>query len=639
MLVATLLAVAALAPTVASAQDAGVETTWRLLDYIGVDYAGAVAEGRIVSEAEYAEMQEFAASVEQRISQLPPSPETTTLTREAATLKAAIAAKAPSEEVARHAHGLAARLLAAHPVPVAPGRAPDLAAGGRLYAEQCASCHGVSGGGDGPAAIGLDPPPIAFADPERADQRSVFGLYQVIGQGLDGTAMTSFAHLSSDERWALAFYVGRFAYSEADAAAGEALWTSDPAVRARIPDLKTLAQLTPEALAAQVGDAKARRLTAYLRRHPEAVAEAAQGERLSVARMRLAESLSAYRAGDPKRAEALALSAYLDGFEPVEPSLRARDAALMTRVEAAMGALRNALRVRAPESEVAAKVQHLNGLFDAVERVMAPTTADTGASFAAAFTILLREGLEALLIVVAMIAFLTKADRRDALPYVHGGWIGALVAGILTWVAATYLISISGASRELTEGLGSLIAAVVLVSVGIWMHGKAHADAWQHYIREQLSRALSRGSGWFLFLMAFVVVYREVFETILFFTALWAQGGHAAIGAGGVTAVAVLGVVAWVMLRYSRRLPLSKFFTYSAYLMAMLAVVLTGKGVAALQEAGWLDVRPVHFPRIELIGLYPSVAGLVAQISAIAILGAAFWLTRTRTPAIAKVNR
>src|SRR3546814_18663929 len=100
------------------------------------------------------------------------------------------------------------------------------------------------------------------------------------------------------------------------------------------------------------------------------------------------------------------------------------------------------------------------------------------------------------------------------MPYVHGGWIGALVAGGATWLAATYLIDISGASRELTEGFAALFAAAVLVSVGIWMHGKSQADAWQRYIREKLSPALSRGSMWFLFLLAFVVVYREAFETV-----------------------------------------------------------------------------------------------------------------------------
>ena len=224
---------------------------------------------------------------------------------------------------------------------------------------------------------------------------------------------------------------------------------------------------------------------------------------------------------------------------------------------------------------------------------------------------------------------LHRAERADVLPYVHGGWIAALAAGGLTWAAATFFISISGASRELTEGFGSVIAAAVLISVGLWMHGKAQADAWQVYIREKLSHALSKQSAWFLFLLAFIVVYREVFETILFLTALWTQGGAGAVLAGVGCAIVVLAVIAWAMLKFSKRLPIGQFFEYSALLMAILAVVLAGKGVSALQEAGLLDLHPLHgLPRIELLGLFPTVEGVAAQALTLAILVGGFWWSR-----------
>src|SRR5690606_7607056 len=136
------------------------------------------------------------------------------------------------------------------------------------------------------------------------------------------------------------------------------------------------------------------------------------------------------------------------------------------------------------------QVRALDGLFAQAEATLAEDSASFVSGFLAAFTILLREGLEALLIVVAMIALLRKAERSDMLPWVHAGWASALVAGLLTWLLATWVITISGATRELTEGFGSLVAAIVLVWVGIWMHGKSHADAWQRYVREKLGRAL-----------------------------------------------------------------------------------------------------------------------------------------------------
>lgn len=611
----------ALAQT-ASASEAQV--AWRLLDYVGVDYAGAVENGQVTNPAEYGEMVEFSSQILTRLEALPSTSSKADLVRDAVALQVAIRNRSDPRTVAGQAKSLAAAVLAAYPSPLAPSFPPDLAKGAALYDAQCAVCHGATGRADGAGAQGLDPAPIAFADVERARQRSVFGLYQVIDQGLDGTAMASFSHLPAEDRWALAFYVGRFAFTDAEAVEGRRLWESDPAIRAAYPDLAAVTQATPAELAARIGETKARAVTAYLRRHPEAAVRP-KGSTLTLARTRLAESEAAYRRGDRKAATDLALSAYLDGVEPVEPALGARDTALLRRIETAMTDLRVSISKGAAETKVADRIARLNALFDTAERALAPQKADNLASFIGAFTILLREGLEALLIVVAMIAFLRKADRPEVLRYVHGGWVAALVAGGATWAAATFFISISGASRELTEGFGSLLAAVVLVSVGIWMHGKSHADAWQTYIRDKLSKALSKRSAWFLFLLAFVVVYREVFETILFYAAIWSQGGHVGMLAGALTAVAILAFAAWALLAYSKHLPIGRFFSLSSILMAVLSVVLVGKGVAALQEAGWLDVHPITWaPRIEILGLYPTVEGVGVQLLTLVVLAIGF---------------
>lgn len=626
LLLRMLVLVAALAPVPAWANDADVQTAWRLLDYVGVDYAGAVADGHIISTAEYAEMQEFAASIQSRIAALPRTPEQSSLVTAAAQLQSAIAAKADPRTVRSQAGTLADALLSAYPVPLAPSRTPDLARGTQLYRENCAACHGMSGDGHGPNAAQLDPPPIAFSDRARARQRSLFGLYQVIGQGIDGTAMPSFAQLSSDDRWALAFHAGAFAYPAGLADRGEQLWTSDPAIRARFPDLAALTRATPAALAAAIGVEKAEAITAFLRRNPDAVTSAGPTS-LSVARDKLAQAVAAYRKGDRTAAKELALSAYLDGFEPVEPLLTARDGALMAQIEEAMGGFRAAIDGGTPADMAERQAQVIGSLLTDAEAALSPDRASAASAFLGSFTILLREGLEALLIVVAMIAFLRKADRSEVVRHVHAGWVAALAAGIATWAAATYLIGISGASRELTEGFGSIFAAVVLLSVGIWMHGKSRADQWQRYIREKLDKALSARSAWFLFLLAFVVVYREVFETILFYAALWTQGNGGAILGGAGTAIIVLGVIGWAMLRYSRKLPIAQFFAYSSALIAVLAVVLAGKGVAALQEAGIVDIAPLaNVPRIAILGIFPSVQVVVAQLLALAVIAIGFWL-------------
>lgn len=617
-------------PAAAATSAAEVQTTWRLLDYMAVDYSEAVQNGRVVNAAEYAEMIEFGRAIDDRLKNLPPHAQKAALQRQTADLRKLVDQKVSPAEVQQRARTLGAALLAAYPVPLAPSKAPEVARGAALYKQQCSSCHGATGDGQGPLAKGMDPPPVAFTDRDRAKERSVFGLYQVIDQGLEGTAMQSFAQLPAEDRWALAFHVGRYAYPPELVAEGRKLWVSDPAIRARVPNLAALVGLTPATLAKAIGDQQASAVIAYLRSEPSAVVQAVGGS-LTMARQRLSESVAAYRKGDARDATELALSAYLDGFEPVEPLLASRDAELMGRIETAMGELRSRIGSEAPVAAVEEQARILDGLFDEAEERLDPAATSSTATFLGAFAVLLREGLEALLVVIAMIAFLNKADRRDALPYVHGGWVAALVAGAATWFAATYLIEVSGASRELTEGFGSLFAAIVLLSVGIWMHGKSQGDAWQRYIREKLQHALSNRSAWFLFGLTFIVVYREVFETILFYATMWSQGGEGAIVAGGASAIVLLSVIAWAMLKFSRKLPIAKFFSYSSILIAVLAVVLAGKGIAALQEAGLIDVRPLSgFPRIEILGVFPSLQSVAAQLIAAAIIVLSFAMLSRR---------
>jgi high-affinity iron transporter len=613
------------AQTAPAQADAG-QTAWQLLDYIAVDYSGAVENGEVISDIEYAEMTEFATVIRTNLAALPPSAAQSKLMVEAEALEQAIGQKAAPEKVSAIAKTLANDLLLAYPVPLAPSSAPDIAIARTLYAEGCASCHGVFGQADGPLAQNMVPAPIDFTDRDRARKRSPFALYQAIDRGIDGTSMPGFANLDSNEKWALAFYVSGLAYSQEEARKGEKLWRSNEEYRAAIPDFKSFTQINETELAKRFDGDIAAALTAYLRQSPEALAPSASGL-LATAHERIRQTLEAYQDGDFNRARQLALSAYLDGFEPIEPVLSIKDPALLRQIEQAMVEIRRLISDKAPAEQVAKQAQQIHDLLGQAENVLTSSATGASASFLAAFTILLREGLEALLIIVAMLAFLNKAKRTEEVRYVHAGWIGAIIAGLLTWVAASSIISISGASREMTEGFGALTAAIVLLFVGIWMHGKSNAGAWQKYIKEKMSHALSRQSSWFLFFLAFLVVYREAFETILFFIALWSQGNEAAIIAGAIVAILVLGVAAWALMNYSKRLPITQFFLYSSIVMAGLAVILAGKGVAALQEAGMIPINATPMlPRIELLGLYPTWEGLVSQLIVLGILLAAFWI-------------
>ena len=624
-LAALLLAIGALSGNLANAADTTetkAKQIWQLLDYVAVDYGGAVADGKVLKASEYAEMQEFAATAERQLEELPGTAASQSLLQQAASLREAVASKAAPATVARIAHELAGTVQREYPFPVAPSMAPDLSRGAQLFQAQCATCHGAQGRGDGPLAATLDPKPTALAEHMRAQERSLFALHQVLSNGVAGTAMPSFGALPDEDRWALAFFVGSLSYTDADRAAGAKLWQTSETARQAVPTLDALTQASEHGLIERLDAESARAVMAYLRATPQVLTANKSGG-TAIAKTKLAESVAALKSGDRAAATKLALSAYLDGFEPVEPALATRDRALFERIEAAMVAYR--AKIAAGNiTEVQAAEQTLQHLLNEAERALAPSENDAIATFVGALTILLREGLEALLVVVAMLAFLRKAERYDVIRYVHAGWIVALAAGGVTWAIATFLVAVSGASRELTEGFSSLFAAVVLLSVGMWMHQKSVAGRWQVYLKEKLSSALNKRTAWLLFSLAFIAVYREVFETVLFYAALWSDGNGVPLLAGLATGIALLALLAVILLRSSARLPIGQFFAASSLLVAVLAVVLAGKGIAGLQEAGLLHTSPIPIPRIDILGIFPSWQTVLAQVVVLLAVVAAF---------------
>ena len=613
-----LLAASGLATAQAPPETA--QTIVHTLDYIGVDYPGAVENGKVKNEDEFKEMIEFAGRVKEQLPNLPPNPRRDALAAQAAALARLVANKAGADEVAAAASHMRWGIIEAYGIQIAPKRPPDLARAAQLYQAHCSGCHGPTGHGDGPAATGMDPAPADFHDAARMRQRSVYALYSTISLGVAGTPMSAFGQLPEGDRWGLAFHIANFAATDAERAKGEALWRA-AAAKAAFPDLANVAKLSANEAKAQFGD-DAALVQAYLRAQPELLA-AGKPAPIALARAKVAASVAAYRAGDRTHASALAVQAYLDGFELVEPALRNVDAGLVGDTERAMMEFRNAIGAAAPVTKVEETAARVESLLARAQEVLAGGTLSPEAIFLSALVILLREGLEALLVVAAILAFLVKAGRRDAVPYVHMGWVGAIVVGLLTWAAATELVQVSGANRELIEGVTALVASAMLLYVGYWLHSKSSARAWQGFIRDRVDTALADGTLWAMALASFLAVYREMFETVLFYQALWVQAGEAGRGAffgGAGAAVAALAAAGWAMFRFSVRLPLGPFFAAMSILMCVLAVVLAGKGVAALQEAGAIGADSVNAPALPWLGVFPTWQTLGAQALVLAIV-------------------
>jgi high-affinity iron transporter len=620
--VAVAAAVACASP-IAFAQQP-TQTILHLLDYIGVDYAGAVKDGRVISADEYQEMTEFAAQVSARLKELPDNPAKRTLAASAEDLRKLVATKAAPATVSAAAGKLRWAMVDAYKLRLAPRSAPSVERGRALYAQNCAACHGAQGHGDGPAAKGLDPAPSDFHDRARMVQRSVYGLYNTITLGVNGTSMASFAQLSEEDRWALAFFVSNIGVPPEQVREGQRLWAAGEGRKA-ITDLEAIATVSGEEIEARHGAAAAR-IQDYLRAHPEVL----RPPPLAYAKQKLGESRTAYARGDATAARQTAISAYLEGFELVENALANVDMSLMKEIEREMIDLRAAIERAEAAWAYSARTERVEKLLDTATETLSSGEMSPGSSFAASLFILLREGLEAILVLAAILAFVRKTGRRDALPWVHAGWVIALMLGAVTWFVAAYVVDITGADRELTEGVTALLAAGMLLYVGFWLHARSHAQAWSRFIRDQVGQALGRRTLWAMAAVSFLAVYREVFEVVLFYEALWAQAGpsgHDVVVAGIVVAAVLLAVIGFAIFRYSLRLPTALFFSATSGLLALLAVIFTGHGVAALQEAGVVRASHLGFDAVPLLGLYPSGETLAAQFIVVVAIAVGYWMS------------
>jgi high-affinity iron transporter len=601
----------------------------QLIDYVGVDYLGAVRDGEIINPAEYAEMRDFSVAIIDQTRQLPDHTNTAAIRTMAQQLAQLVEQRQAPELVAATSAKLRHSLIASFDVIVSPRMAPDLPRARQLFSENCAACHGLTGQADGPQARTMDPAPTDFTDTGRYSQRTLYGLYSTIGAGVADTAMRGFDELSEADRWSLAFLVGQMAVDTTTANAGKAALASKGTV-SELAELKRFTITTPHEAQLAYGEDGTTAM-AYLRSQPETLF--ANASPLDFARNTLMASRDAYRAGNHDEAYKLAIAAYLEGFELVEHGLDSVDGELRHTIETEMTSYRNLLRNGSTVQEVDEQTTKVHNLLDQAAERLSSNTLSTGAAFASAFIILLREGLEAILVVAALAAFLIKTERKDGMIYLHAGWAGALVLGVFTWLASSYLFNFSGSNREITEGVAALIAMAVLFYVGFWMHSKTNAIQWKRFIDGSVQKALTTGTLWGLAGLSFIAVYREVFETILFYQALWVQANgpaQAMLLSGFGSAAVVLAVLSWLILRYSTRLPLRQFFSATSIFMFVLAIIFAGKGIAALQEAGKLPIDPVSFPRIDLLGIYPNLQGLAVQAGLILLAAVILWGTNLR---------
>ena len=593
----------------------GASQALHLIDYIGADYPPTVEDGKVIDETEYHEQLEFLAVLKGLIADLPERAERAELAQGVNALQTAIEQREDGAAVAREARQLGAKLAVAYEVSQAPVITPDPTRGAPLYAQHCSVCHGEAGAGDGPAGVGMSPPPANLRDAGRLDRLSLYAIYNTLGLGVEGTDMPSFAdQLDERQRWDLATYIAGLSADPNAAKADKTYYLAD------------LARQTPNEVLVAEGPQAAATFRAQRAQPPQVVRGPAQ--LLDYTRATLDKSLAAYRAGDREQAYDLSVAAYLEGFELVESSLDNVDSNVRKSTEKALMAYRQSLQDGLPIEQVEQRLEAAKALLKASAGLLGSDGLSGSLSYISGLLILLREGLEAILVLAAILAFLRNTGQQSAVRSVNVGWALALVAGLATWALAAYVIDVSGAQRELLEGCTALFASVMVLWLGVWMHDRRHAAAWQDYIKSSL---VSGGGRFGFAILAFFSVYRELFEVILFYETLWLQAGpagHNAVLAGGATALVLLIGLAWVILRGSAKLPLAMFFGINAALLCALSVVFAGHGVKALQEAGIFGTRPVPFFEFDWLGIHADAYSLGAQ--AVALLAIIVLYSRSK---------
>ncbi|MGZ6503340.1 MAG: FTR1 family iron permease, partial [Tumebacillaceae bacterium] len=256
--------------------------------------------------------------------------------------------------------------------------------------------------------------------------------------------------------------------------------------------------------------------------------------------------------------------------------------------------------------------------------------------------VLFREGLEALLVVSALLAFLNRTGNREKQSWIWGGiGAGLLVSAVLATVMTLFFSSITGGNnREMIEGVTGLVAVVMMFTVGVWLHSKSNGKAWNQYIQRQMGSALARGSLISLSLVSFLAIVREGAETIIFYLGMASSidKSQLLLGIGG--ALVVLLILGFVIIRFSVRLPLKPFFIVASVFIYYIAFKFLGQSIHVLQIVDWIPAHTATaIPTIEWLGVYPTweTFGLQAVLLVL-ILGSVVWTNRKATMAAKKTS-
>jgi high-affinity iron transporter len=339
-------------------------------------------------------------------------------------------------------------------------------------------------------------------------------------------------------------------------------------------------------------------------------------------------TLSLIKQGKSEEAFDAAAGGYLNHFELVEVPLRIIDNDLTIDTEGRFAEIRQLIRNHAPVERVRDALVELRGALDTIERKLTATGAAAPALiFGQSFLIIFREGFEVVLLVSILLGYLEAARSTAFIRPILIGIGLACVATVLTVIVLRLLFQSLPFSIEVLEGITAMIAVVMLFYVSFWLVARMEHKRWMEFVRARLWSAVSIGSTFSLIMVGFTAVYREGFETALFYQALWSFGAGLGIWvlAGLFAGLIALTAVALVMFRLGRRIPIKQFMNIAVACVMLTSVTFLGNAVHALQAGDLIAYHRLdNWPRLpiflsQVTGYWPTLQSIVAQIVLLAI--------------------
>jgi len=325
----------------------------------------------------------------------------------------------------------------------------------------------------------------------------------------------------------------------------------------------------------------------------------------------LKEGLEAFKSGD-KSAGQSKVRKFIEIWPTVEGDVSTRNASLYTKVETETPVI----MVKGGEKQYQEKLQNL-----ITELSQIDTKAEY--TFVDAMFILLREGVEALLIVLALVSGLKAANQKKGLKWVYAGAVAGNLASIVIAVVLQKLFPAvsSGTNREIIEGFVGIFAVIMMIGIGVWLHSKSSLKAWKDYMDRKMNVVLSTGSFISMFALSFLAVFREGAETILFYAGILPLISVQNLITGISAAVIILIIIALALTYASSKIKVHRVFFILTWMIYFLAFKMLGVSIHMLQVVGVIPLHVIHFiPTVEILGIYANVEVFISQLILILII-------------------